>query len=164
MSEIVQDRERVTLHVNGAAHELAVEPRLLLLDALRDELGLGGTHAGCEQGACGACTVLVDGEAVRSCLMFAVQAGGRAITTIEGLREPSAEDLHPVQQAFSEHHGLQCGFCTPGMVMASVALLDENPQPSEDEIRIALAGNICRCTGYVNIVRAVEAAAEAMRS
>jgi aerobic carbon-monoxide dehydrogenase small subunit len=163
MPELGLDRERIALNVNGEAHELAVEPRMLLLDALRDELGLGGTHAGCEQGACGACTVLVDGEAVRSCLMFAVQARGRVITTIEGLKEVSAEDLHPVQQAFSDHHGLQCGFCTPGMVMASVALLDENPEPSEDEIRLALAGNICRCTGYVNIVRAVEAAAEAMR-
>jgi carbon-monoxide dehydrogenase small subunit len=163
MSVGAEERVEVTLQVNDESHQVSVEPRLLLLDALRDELGLGGTHAGCEQGACGACTILLDGEPMRSCLMFAVQARGRAITTIEGLRKPAADELHLVQQAFVEHHGLQCGFCTPGMVMTSVALLAENPRPTEAEIRVALGGNVCRCTGYVNIVRAVQAAAEAMQ-
>jgi carbon-monoxide dehydrogenase small subunit len=157
------ERLPVELTVNGAVEQISVEARVLLLDALRDELGLGGSHAGCEQGACGACTVLVDGEATRSCLMFAVQAQGRSITTIEGLEAGVDGDLHPVQQAFCDHHGLQCGFCTPGMVMTSVALLEEAPDPSEEDIREALGGNICRCTGYVNIVRAVQAAAEAMK-
>jgi aerobic carbon-monoxide dehydrogenase small subunit len=148
----------LALDVNGERHHVLVEPRMLLLDALRDDLGLGGTHAGCEHGACGACTVLIDGRAVRSCLMFAVQAEGCSITTIEGLAD--GDRLHPLQEAFSEKHGLQCGFCTPGMIMTAAALLEEDPDPSEETIRTALAGNICRCTGYVNIVRAVRAAAE----
>jgi carbon-monoxide dehydrogenase small subunit len=150
----------LSLEVNGERHDVVVEPRMLLLDCLRDTLGLGGTHAGCEHGACGACTVLVDGEAVRSCLLFAVQARGASITTIEGLTPDDGESLHPLQEAFSEQHGLQCGFCTPGMIMTAAALLEEQPHPSDAEIRTALAGNICRCTGYVNIVKSVRAAAE----
>ncbi|MDX6723081.1 MAG: aerobic carbon-monoxide dehydrogenase small subunit [Solirubrobacteraceae bacterium] len=149
----------IRLDVNGETHAVIAEPRLLLLDCLRDELGLGGTHAGCEHGACGACTVLLDGEPTRSCLMFAVQAGGHEITTIEGITPAEGEALHPVQEAFSEQHGLQCGFCTPGMIITAVALLEEDPDPSEEAIRTALGGNICRCTGYVNIVRSVRAAA-----
>jgi aerobic carbon-monoxide dehydrogenase small subunit len=154
----------IALTVNDERHEVRVEPRLLLLDCLRDELGLGGTHAGCEQGACGACTVLLDGEAVRSCLLFAVQAEGCRLTTIEGLTPDEDETLHPLQEAFSEHHGLQCGFCTPGMIVTAAALLAEEPDPSDEAIRGALAGNICRCTGYVNIVKSVRAAAERMRA
>jgi aerobic carbon-monoxide dehydrogenase small subunit len=148
----------ITLEVNGERHDVVVEPRMLLLDCLRDSLQLGGTHAGCEQGACGACTVLVDGEPLRSCLLFAVQAEGASITTIEGLT-PGDGSLHPLQEAFSEQHGLQCGFCTPGMIMTAAALLAEQPDPDEQQIRAALAGNICRCTGYVNIVKSVRAAA-----
>jgi carbon-monoxide dehydrogenase small subunit len=151
------DTTPVVLSVNGQSRELAVEPRTLLLDALRDELRLTGTHAGCEHGACGACTVLLDGEPVRSCLMFAFQAEDHELTTIEGLTPEVG--LHPMQSAFIEEHGLQCGFCTPGMVLTAEALLREHPDPSEDEVRVALAGNICRCTGYVNIVRAVRRAA-----
>jgi carbon-monoxide dehydrogenase small subunit len=150
----------ISLEVNGERHDVVVEPRMLLLDCLRDTLALGGTHAGCEHGACGACTVLLDGEAVRSCLVFAVQARGASVTTIEGLTPDDGESLHPLQEAFSEQHGLQCGFCTPGMIMTAAALLDEQPNPTEAEIRTALAGNICRCTGYVNIVKSVRAAAE----
>jgi carbon-monoxide dehydrogenase small subunit len=150
----------IALDVNGERREATVEPRMLLLDCLRDELGLGGTHAGCEHGACGACTVLLDGEAVRSCLLFAVQARGRQITTIEGLTPGEGETLHPLQAAFSEQHGLQCGFCTPGMIITAAALLAEDPHPTDEAIRTALAGNICRCTGYVNIVKSVRAAAD----
>lgn len=145
---------RVDCDVNGDRRRLSVEPRTLLLDALRAGLGLTGTHGGCEQGACGACTVLLDGVAVRSCLMFAAQAEGREITTIEGIGEPGV--LHPVQQALSEHHGLQCGFCTPGVVISTVALLEENPEPTRAEIASALSGNLCRCTGYAGILDAVE--------
>jgi aerobic carbon-monoxide dehydrogenase small subunit len=151
-----------TFSVNGERVRIDVEPRRTLADALREDCGLTGTHLGCEHGVCGACTVLVDGEPVRSCLMFAVQADGTSITTVEGL---AGEDgtLHPLQEAFVEHHGLQCGFCTAGMVMAAVSLLDEIPQPTERDIRVGLEGNLCRCTGYHNIVQAVLAAAEGKR-
>jgi carbon-monoxide dehydrogenase small subunit len=143
---------RVT--VNGVARDDEVEPRLLLVHYLRDTLGLTGTNVGCDTSSCGACTVLVAGESVKSCTMLALQADGDEVTTIEGLA-PSADQMHPMQQAFHDEHGLQCGFCTPGMVMAAVSLLDENPTPSEREVRIGLEGNLCRCTGYHNIVQAV---------
>jgi carbon-monoxide dehydrogenase small subunit len=146
----------VTLRVNGAPHASEVEPRLLLSDFLRQRLGLTGTHVGCEHGVCGACTVLVDGEPVRACLMFAVQADGAEVTTVEGLAR-QGDDLHPVQAAFRDAHALQCGFCTPGILMSLVAFLRERPSPTDEEIRRALAGHLCRCTGYANIVRAVHA-------
>ena len=149
----------VALNVNGVEHDLAVEPRLLLVHALRDQLGLTGTHVGCDTSNCGACTVHMNGEAVKSCTILAVQADGAEVTTIEGLG--TEDDLHPMQEAFWNNHGLQCGYCTPGMIMASAALLSENPDPTEDEVRHALEGNLCRCTGYHNIVRAVLAAAGA---
>jgi carbon-monoxide dehydrogenase small subunit len=152
---------RVSLDVNGTTYEREVEPRLLLVHFLRDELGLTGTHVGCDTSNCGACTVHLDGAAVKSCTVLAVQADGAKVTTIEGLGSP--DDLHPVQEAFWEHHGLQCGFCTPGMIMAAADLLERNPDPSEQEVREALAGNLCRCTGYHNIVAAVLAAAKASR-
>jgi aerobic carbon-monoxide dehydrogenase small subunit len=152
---------RVSLDVNGTTYEREVEPRLLLVHFLRDELGLTGTHVGCDTSNCGACTVHLDGAAVKSCTVLAVQADGAQVTTIEGLGSP--DDLHPVQEAFWEHHGLQCGFCTPGMIMAAADLLERNPDPSEQEVREALAGNLCRCTGYHNIVAAVLAAAKASR-
>jgi aerobic carbon-monoxide dehydrogenase small subunit len=148
----------VGLTVNGVQHEVAVEPRRLLVDCLRDDLGLTGTHIGCEHGVCGTCTVLVDGETVRSCLMLAVQADGAAVTTVEGLAPDGA--LHPLQQAFREAQGLQCGFCTQGMLMLASELLRENPLPSEAEIREAISANLCRCTGYQGIVEAVQLAAE----
>lgn len=150
---------RVT--VNGATHEKVVPPRLLLVDFLRDVLQLKGTHIGCEAGRCGACTVLVNGKATKSCLMLAVQANGAEIMTVEGLAK--GVQLHPVQEAFRENHGLQCGFCTPGFLMTTVDFLARNPNPSEQEIREAISGNICRCTGYVNIVKSVQAAAEMTR-
>jgi carbon-monoxide dehydrogenase small subunit len=143
--------------VNRARREAEVEPRELLVYFLRETLGLTGTTVGCDTSSCGACTVLLDGESVKSCTLLAVQADGREVTTIEGLAQNGA--LHPVQQAFHEQHALQCGFCTPGMVLATVSLLAESPNPSEDEIRLALEGNLCRCTGYHNIVKAVQAAA-----
>jgi len=143
--------------VNGARREAEVEPRELLVYFLRETLGLTGTTVGCDTSSCGACTVLLDGESVKSCTLLAVQADGREVTTIEGLAQNGA--LHPVQQAFHEQHALQCGFCTPGMVLATVSLLAESPNPSEGEIRLALEGNLCRCTGYHNIVKAVQAAA-----
>jgi carbon-monoxide dehydrogenase small subunit len=146
-------RYRVKLEVNGAVVEIEVEARETLLDALRHRLGLTGTHAGCEEGSCGACTVLIDGDVVRSCLVLAVQLEGRSVTTIEALGQPN--DLHPVQEALRRHHGLQCGFCTPGVVLTAVDLLAHNPSPTEPEIRQALAGNLCRCTGYAGIVAAV---------
>ena len=146
----------INLTVNGTRHEIVVEPRHSLVDALRDRCGLTGSHVGCEHGVCGACTILVDDEPVRGCLMFAVQADGRHIRTVEGLAENGA--FNDLQQAFHEHHALQCGYCTPGMVMASVSLLDENPSPTEAEVREGLEGNLCRCTGYHNIVKAVLAA------
>jgi carbon-monoxide dehydrogenase small subunit len=152
----------ITLTVNGTEHELSVEPRTLLVHALRDEMGYTGPNVGCESSLCGACTVHVDGEAVKSCTMLAVQADGAEITTVEGLADDG--EFHPIQRGFQEEHGLQCGYCTPGMMMTSIQLLEENPDPTEAEIREALEGNLCRCTGYQNIVRAVENAAEAMRA
>jgi aerobic carbon-monoxide dehydrogenase small subunit len=149
----------ISLTVNGTVSEADVEPRLLLAYFLRDQLGLKGTNIGCDTTSCGACTVLIDGESVKSCTVFAVQADGSDVTTIEGLATDG--ELHPVQQAFHEQHALQCGYCTPGFVMATVSLLQENPDPSETEIREGLEGNLCRCTGYHNIVRAVQAAAGA---
>jgi aerobic carbon-monoxide dehydrogenase small subunit len=149
----------VVVTVNGRRHEADVEPRQLLVYLLRETLGLKGTNVGCDTSSCGACTVLVDGESVKSCTVLAVQADGSEVTTIEGLA--AGDELHPVQQAFHEQHALQCGYCTPGFVMAAVSLLQENPNPSEEEIRRGLEGNLCRCTGYHNIVRAVEAAARA---
>jgi aerobic carbon-monoxide dehydrogenase small subunit len=151
----------VTVTVNGERRSAEVEPRMLLVHFLRETLGLRGTHIGCDTSSCGACTVLMDGVPIKSCTALAVQADGREITTVEGLE--STEGLHPIQTAFHEQHGLQCGFCTPGMMLTSIALLRENPDPSEEEIRWALSGNVCRCTGYQNIVKAVRAAAEASR-
>ena len=148
----------ITLTVNGEEYDLAVESRTLLIHALREELGYTGPNVGCESTLCGACTVHVDGEAIKACTTLAVQADGREITTVEGLGEDG--ELHPVQESFQEEHGLQCGYCTPGMIMTSVDFLEENPDPNRDEIREALEGNICRCTGYQNIVNAVESAAE----
>lgn len=150
------------VQVNGIDHECEVEPRLLLSDFLRIELGLTGTHVGCEQGICGACSVLLDGKVVRSCLMLAVQANGSSIRTIESIAE-SHEKLHPIQEAFIANHAVQCGFCTPGMIMATHELLRTIPDPTIGEIREALSGNICRCTGYTNIVKAVQDAAKRMR-
>ena len=147
----------ITLNVNGAKQTREVEPRLLLVHYLRDVLGLTGTHVGCDTSQCGACTVLVDGEAVKSCSFFAVQLDGRSVTTIEGLAQDGK--LHPMQQAFWDNHGLQCGFCTPGMIISACQILERNPDPSEAEIRRQLEGNICRCTGYANIVKAVQEAA-----
>lgn len=152
----------LTLNVNGQSHAVTVEPRRSLADALRDDLGLTGTHLGCEHGVCGACTVLMDGKPVRACLTFAVQAEGAAIETVESLAD--GDDLHPLQQAFWEAHGLQCGFCTPGFLMLAKGALAENPDMSDAEIREVLSSNLCRCTGYQNIVRAVRAAARVMRA
>src|SRR5947209_3703691 len=149
----------VRLNVNGEEHQLEVEPRLLLVHALRDHLGLTGTHVGCDTSNCGACTVHLDGKAVKSCTVLAVQADGAEVTTIEGMAG-SEEELHPLQEAFWNDHGLQCGYCTPGMIMAAAGLLAENPSPTEDEVRHALEGNPCRCTGYHNIVKAVLDAAK----
>lgn len=148
--------------VNGTPYQQAIEPRLLLSDFLRHELGLTGTHVGCEHGVCGACTVLFDGHPVRSCLMFAVQANGHEILTVESLG--TADNLHPIQEAFWEAHGLQCGFCTSGILMTLIPFLEKNPDPDEAEIRHGISGNICRCTGYQNIVEAVKIAAENMRT
>jgi carbon-monoxide dehydrogenase small subunit len=150
--------ETIEFEVNGEHRSAEADVRMTLADFLRERLGLTGTHLGCEHGVCGACTVLVDGLAVRSCLMLAVQARGHEVTTVEGLA--NGEELHPVQQAFRETHGFQCGFCTPGFVMMTTALLRENPHPTEDEVRDALSGNICRCTGYQSIVQGVLRAAE----
>jgi carbon-monoxide dehydrogenase small subunit len=152
----------IAVTVNGTTYERAVEPRLLLSDFLRHDLGLTGTHVGCEHGVCGACTVLFDGQPVRSCLMFAVQANGHEVMTVEGLGTP--EDMHPIQEAFREAHAVQCGFCTPGFLMTLVPFLEENPDPTEEEIREAVSGNLCRCTGYQHIVDAVKLAAEQMRT
>jgi carbon-monoxide dehydrogenase small subunit len=148
---------KVAITVNGVRHEAEVEPRQLLVYFLRETLGMKGTNVGCDTTSCGACTVLLDGLSVKSCTVLAVQADGHEVTTIEGLAQD--DDLHPVQQAFHEQHALQCGYCTPGFVMAAVSLLKENPNPSEEEIRLGLEGNLCRCTGYHNIVKAVQAAA-----
>lgn len=152
----------VTLTVNGTQYQRTIEPRLLLSDFLRHDLGLTGTHVGCEHGVCGACTILFDGQPVRSCIMFAVQANGHELMTVEGL-SPDGKTLHPLQQGFWEAHGLQCGYCTPGFLMTLVPFLAENPTPSKEEIREAISGNLCRCTGYQNIVEAVKLAAEKMK-
>jgi aerobic carbon-monoxide dehydrogenase small subunit len=151
------------VRVNGKDAARDVEPRLLLVDFLRERLGLKGTHVGCDTTNCGACTILLDGKSVKSCTMFAVQAEGREITTIEGMQDEGG-GLHPIQKAFWENHGLQCGYCTPGMVMQAAWLLRENPDPTEQEIRLGISGNLCRCTGYQNIVKSVQEAAKAMRS
>ena len=148
--------KHIAITVNGSRHEIEVEPRELLVYVLRERLGFTGTNVGCDTSSCGACTIHVDGEAVKSCTMLAVQADGRSVTTIEGLANGA---MHPMQTAFQEHHALQCGYCTPGMIMAAVSLLDDNPKPTEDEIRHGLEGNLCRCTGYHNIVKAVQAVA-----
>ena len=158
----------ISVTVNGTTYQRDVEARLLLSDFLRHDLGLTGTHVGCEHGSCGACTILLDGESVRSCLLFAVQVDGRALTTVEGLtpdwnQASTHEDMHPIQIAFREKHGLQCGFCTPGLLMTLTPFLAENPDPSEAEIRQAISGNICRCTGYETIVDAALEAAAVMR-
>jgi carbon-monoxide dehydrogenase small subunit len=153
----------IALKVNGTSYKGSIEARMLLSDFLRHELNLAGTHVGCEHGVCGACTVLLDGAPVRSCLMFAVQANGRELSTIEGLASASG-DLSPLQAAMHEHHGLQCGYCTPGILMTMTAFLHEHHAPSEDEVREALSGNLCRCTGYQNIVDAVLKAAETLRA
>ena len=150
----------VCVTVNGTRYERTVEPRLLLSDFLRHDLGLTGTHVGCEHGVCGSCTILFDGQPVRSCLLFAIQANGHEILTVEGLGTP--EDLHPLQEAFWEAHSVQCGFCTPGILMTLVPFLEENPNPNEDEIRAAISGNLCRCTGYQHIVDGVKLAAQKM--
>ena len=155
-----EDFVTIRLTVNSETHRLVVEPRRLLADVLREDLGLTGTNLGCEHGACGSCTVLVDGQSVRSCLMFAVQATGHEVMTVEGLTRDG--ELHPLQQAFWEKQGVQCGFCTPGFLMTAYELLQRNPNPSEEEIRDALSGNICRCTGYQHIIEAVQSAAQVM--
>ena len=152
---------QIEVTVNGAAQQVDVEPRLLLVHLIREDLQLTGTHIGCDTTHCGACTVLLDGVPVKSCTVFAVQANGSEVTTVEGLEQGG--ELHPVQQGFTEEHGLQCGFCTPGMMLTSVALLEQNQDPSEDEVRQAISGNLCRCTGYVNIVKAVQHAGRTIR-
>ncbi len=158
----MSDLHDITITVNGTQYERTVESRLLLSDFLRHDLGLTGTHVGCEHGVCGACTILLDGQPVRSCLMFAVQASGHEISTVEGLG--TMENLHPIQEAFQEKHGLQCGYCTPGILMTLVPFLADNPDPTEEEIREGIAGNLCRCTGYQNIVDATQLAAKKMRT
>ena len=162
MTEPTMSHVDVRLTVNGKPYAGQCEPRKLLVDFLREDLGLTGTHAGCEHGICGACTILYNGEAARSCIMFAVQANGAEITTVEGLAK--GDELHPLQQAFHEHHALQCGFCTPGMLMAAIDFLKVNPAPSEHEVRDAMSAVVCRCTGYQNIVKAILAAAPKMRA
>ena len=148
---------QITFTINGAEKTIDIEPRLLLVHAIRERLGLTGTHIGCDTSSCGACTVLLDGQPVKSCTMFGVQADGREVTTVEGLQ--GADGLHPIQAAFKEHHGLQCGFCTPAMMLVGAALLEQNPNPSDEDVRWAISGNLCRCTGYMNIVKAIQAAA-----
>lgn len=151
----------ITVTVNGTEHSADVEPRKLLVDFIRSNLKLTGTHIGCDTTSCGVCTVLLDGTPVKSCTVFAVQANGRSITTVEGLKQDG--QLAPIQKAFKEHHGLQCGFCTPAMMLVGSSLIEENPDPSEDDVRWAISGNLCRCTGYMNIVKSIQAAAEATR-
>jgi aerobic carbon-monoxide dehydrogenase small subunit len=153
--------QKISLKVNGMAHEIVVEPRLLLVHCLRDVLRLTGTHIGCETSHCGACTIHLDGKAIKSCTLFAVQADGREITTVEGLEQDGK--LHPIQEGFWQEHGLQCGFCTPGMMMTATAFLKEHPHPTEDEVRVAISGNLCRCTGYLNIVKSIQYAAAKLR-
>lgn len=152
----------ITLTVNGKEEEFLAEPRELLIYTLRERLGITGPHIGCETSHCGACTVTIDGKSVKSCTMFAAQADGKDITTIEGIGSP--DNLHPLQEAFREHHGLQCGYCTPGMITRAAKLLEENPTPTEEEIRFGMAGNLCRCTGYQNIVKSIQAAAAEMNA
>ena len=152
------EKRDITLTVNGKSYDIRIDPRRTLVDAIRDDCGQTGTHIGCEHGVCGACTILLDGEPVRSCLMFAVQAQGRQLRTVEGLA--NGNDLHPLQQAFIDNHGLQCGFCTPGFVMSVVGFLKDNPNPSPQHIDEGISGNLCRCTGYASIRRAVQRAAE----
>jgi len=147
---------QITFTINGAEKTIDIEPRLLLVHAIRERLGLTGTHIGCDTSSCGACTVLLDGQPVKSCTMFGVQADGREVTTVEGMQ--GADGLHPIQAAFKEHHGLQCGFCTPAMMLVGAALLEQNPSPSDEDVRWAISGNLCRCTGYTNIVKAIQAA------
>jgi carbon-monoxide dehydrogenase small subunit len=154
-------KQKIRIKVNGSEIEAEVEPRLLLVHCIRDVFGLTGTHIGCDTTHCGACTVHLDGKPIKSCTLFAIQADGCEITTVEGLEQDGK--LHPVQEGFWQEHGLQCGFCTPGMMMTSVALLKEKPNPSEDEIRFAISGNLCRCTGYVNIVKSIQYAAQKLR-
>ncbi len=149
----------ITVNINGTDHTADVEPRKLLVDHIRTDARLTGTHIGCDTTSCGVCTVLVDGKPVKSCTMLAVQADGRNVTTVEGLK--SADGLHPIQQAFSDEHGLQCGFCTPAMMLVGAALIEGNPNPSDEEVRWAISGNLCRCTGYMNIVKSIQAAAAA---
>ena len=161
MPEAIQP-VRISLTVNGRRHSLEVEPRLLLVDLLRNELSLTGTHVGCDTTYCGACTVLLNGAAVKSCTVFAVQADQGEVLTVEGLEKDGK--LHPLQEAFAQHHGLQCGYCTPGMLMSSLQLLSKNPRPTQKEIRKAISGNCCRCTGYQNILKAIRAAADVMAS
>jgi aerobic carbon-monoxide dehydrogenase small subunit len=156
------ETRRIAVTVNGSRHEAEVETRYTLADFLRQQLGLTGTHLGCEHGVCGACTVLFDGRSARSCLMLAVQANGHEITTVEGIAR-SATELHPLQEAFRDHHGLQCGFCTPGILTTLIEFLRDNPDPSEEEVRVALSGNLCRCTGYAGIVAAALDAAKRVR-
>jgi aerobic carbon-monoxide dehydrogenase small subunit len=153
--------QKISLKVNGVDHEVVVEPRLLLVHCLREVLRLTGTHIGCETSHCGACTVHLDGKAIKSCSLFAVQADGREVTTVEGLEQDGT--LHPIQEGFWQEHGLQCGFCTPGMMMTATAFLKDHPQPTEDEIRVAISGNLCRCTGYMNIVKSIQYAAAKLR-
>lgn len=155
-------KRTITVTVNDKIYERSVEPRMTLVDLLRDELALTGTHVGCEHGVCGACTILMNGEAIRSCLTLAVQADGRQLMTVEGLARP--EELHPLQKAFQERHALQCGFCTPGFLMTAYAFLEETPAPTEAQVREAISGNICRCTGYLPIIQAILEAAPIMRS
>ncbi|HEX9072188.1 MAG TPA: (2Fe-2S)-binding protein [Pseudolabrys sp.] len=157
----MNEKTAITLAINGRDHPITVEPRRTLADAIREDCGQTGTHIGCEHGICGACTVIVDGEPVRSCLMFAVQADGKKIRTIEGLA--NGDKLHPMQQAFMDHHGLQCGFCTPGFLMLAVGVLEREPEIGDDDLLDVLASNLCRCTGYQNIIKAVRAAAKEMR-
>jgi aerobic carbon-monoxide dehydrogenase small subunit len=159
----VSETRKIAVTVNGARHEAAVPVRLTLADFLRHELRLTGTHLGCEHGVCGACTILLDGQSARSCLLLAVQADGSEVATVEGLAS-DPKTLHPLQQAFHEHHGLQCGFCTPGILMTLVELLRDNPSPTEEDIRIGISGNLCRCTGYQNIVVAALDAAKRLRT
>jgi carbon-monoxide dehydrogenase small subunit len=157
----MSEKTAITLNINGHDHPIKVEPRRTLADAIREDCGQTGTHIGCEHGICGACTVIVNGEPVRSCLMFAVQADGSAIRTVEGLAK--GDELHPMQQAFMDHHGLQCGFCTPGFLMLAVSVLEREPGIGDDDLIDVLSSNLCRCTGYQNIVKAVRAAAKEMR-
>ena len=157
----MSEKVDITLTINGEPHAIRVEPRKTLVDAIRDDCGQTGTHIGCEHGVCGTCTIILDGEAIRACLMFAIQADGRTIRTVEGLA--NGETLHPLQQAFIDHHGLQCGFCTPGFLMLAVNALEHNPNIGDDELLDVLSSNLCRCTGYQNIIKAVRAARDTMR-